>query len=95
MNIKTEKKGKCGYLYPVAVIIAFIIGVFLRLYHFGVVPNGLHQDEAYAAYEAYSLLNYGKDSWGYVNPIYFTAWGSGMNVLESYLMIEWIAVFGL
>lgn len=72
-----------------------LCGIFIRLYEFGTLPAGLNQDEAYAGYEAYSLLNYGTDSFGYHNPCYFTAWGSGMNVLESYLAIPFIKLFGL
>lgn len=35
------------------------------------------------------------DSHGYKNPVYFMSWGSGMNVLYSYLSIPFIAMFGL
>lgn len=70
-------------------------GIFARVYRFGLVPNGLNQDEAFAGYEAWSLLNYGIDTAGYHNPVYLTAWGSGMNALETYLMIPFIALFGL
>lgn len=76
-------------------ITIMILGVFVRVYKFGSVPEGINQDEAYAGYEAYSLLKYGKDSYGYSFPVYFIAWGSGMNVLESYFMMPFIAVFGL
>lgn len=78
------------------VLIAIILaGVILRIAEFGSIPAGLNQDEALAGYEAYSLMKYGKDSFGYSFPCYFTAWGSGMNVLESYLAIPFIKLFGL
>ncbi len=76
-------------------ILFMIIGIAARIWRFGDVPGGINQDEAYAAYEAYSLLHYGVDSNGYVFPVYLEAWGSGMNVLNTYLMIPFIAVFGL
>lgn len=57
--------------------------------------GGINQDEAFAAYEAYSLLNYGIDSHGYHFPVYLVAWGSGMNALNSYLMMPFIFIFGL
>lgn len=72
-----------------------IAGVFARLWRLGAVPGGVNQDEAFAAYEAWSLLKYGIDTAGYHNPVYLTAWGSGMNALESYLMMPFIALFGL
>ncbi len=69
--------------------------VFVRAWQLGTVPNGINQDEAFAGYEAWSLLNYGIDTAGYHNPVYLTAWGSGMNALETYLMMPFIAIFGL
>lgn len=78
-----------------ALIALLLIGCLIRLWRLGEVPAGIQQDEAFSAYEAYCLLEDGKDSWGYAFPVYFTAWGSGMNVLESYLMLPFVALFGL
>ncbi len=79
------------------IIMILILGVVLRIALLGIVPgNGnLNQDEAFAAYEAYSISTYGIDSHGYHNPVYLEAWGSGMNALETYLMIPFIKIFGL
>lgn len=79
----------------VAVVFMLLVGIFVRLIYLGGVPGGMNQDEAFAAYEAYSMLHYGHDSFGYQNPVYFVSWGSGMNVLNSYLMMPFIAIFGL
>lgn len=78
-------------------LIAFIviaIGVLVRVVNFGKMPLGFNQDEAFAAYEAFSLINYGVDSAGNPFPTYFVSWGSGMNVLESYLSIPFMLIFG-
>ena len=72
-----------------------MLGAAVRLWRFGTLPGDLNQDEAFAAYEAWSLLHYGVDSSGYSFPVYFVAWGSGMNVLESYLMMPFIALLGM
>lgn len=72
-----------------------VIGIFARTYMFGDVPGDINQDEAFAGYNAFTLLQHGKDSYGYPMPVYLTAWGSGMNALESYLMIPFVALFGL
>lgn len=72
-----------------------IITILSRAILLGEYPDGIHADEAYAAYEAYSMLMHGTDSWGYVNPVYLTVWGSGMSTLESYMMMPFIAVWGL
>lgn len=71
------------------------IGIILRIVLLGIVPGGINQDEAFSGYEAYSLVNYGIDSSGYAFPVYFVSWGSGMNVLNSYLMMPFIALFGV
>lgn len=71
------------------------LGIFARAFMFGDVPGDINQDEAFAGYNAFTLLQHGKDSYGYPMPVYLTAWGSGMNALESYLMIPFVALFGL
>lgn len=75
--------------------IILLVGALFRLLLLGQVPGGVHPDEAFAGYEAYSIIHYGVDSWGYRLPVYFVSWGSGMNVLESYFMIPFVALFGL
>ena len=92
MSIRLEKGAQRTWLLPLFLI---LIGVAVRLWQLGAVPCGLNQDEAYAGYEAYSMLTYGVDSWGYTNPCYFISWGSGMNVLESYLAMPFVALLGL
>src|SRR5712691_4810541 len=74
---------------------ALVGGAFLRFYALGRVPAGLNSDEAAAGVEALSVLQTGADLWGNHLPVYFPAWGSGMNVLYSYLSIPVIASFGL
>lgn len=73
----------------------FTVLLFVRVWDIGVVPGDINQDEAMAGYNAYTLLHDGKDSFGYSFPMYLTAWGSGMNALESYLCIPFILLFGL
>ncbi len=72
-----------------------LLALIIRGFAIGSMPAGVNQDEAYAGYEAYSLLHYGIDSHGYHNPVYFISWGSGMNVLYSYLTIPFIRILGL
>lgn len=72
-----------------------ILGTLVRCICISNFPRGLHADEAYAGYEAWSILNFGTDSWGYVRPVYLTTWGSGMNAMYSYLCIPFVAFLGL
>ena len=90
---KSEQRREKTYTLIFFAVLA--VGIFVRVWRFGAVPGGLNQDEAFAGYEAWSLLNCGTDSAGYRFPVYLTAWGSGMNALNSYLMIPFIAMFGL
>lgn len=76
-------------------LLIIISGTLLRLLFIGSIPAGLNQDEASAGYEAWALLSYGIDRNGDAWPVLFTAWGSGQNVLYSYLSIPFIALFGL
>lgn len=87
------KKYEDKFNYKILVIL--LIAVLSRSILLGQYPGGIHADEAFAGYEAYSLANYGIDSWGYTNPVYLSTWGSGMSALETYLMIPFIACFGL
>lgn len=88
--MKQDKK-----LYRWLFWLIFSLAVIIRFWRFGSVPGDMNQDEAFAAYEAWSLLHFGIDSAGYRFPVYLTAWGSGMNALESYLMMPFLALFGV
>ena len=76
-------------------VLILAVGMLVRLVGLGAMPEGVEQDEAMAAYQAYTTLTEGIDLHGYHNPVYFEAWGNGMNALEIYLMIPMIQVFGL
>ena len=71
------------------------IALILRLTLFTVVPVGLAPDELSMLYESYSLANFGIDRNGHTWPVYFEAWGSGQNVLLSYLTIPFVKIFGM
>lgn len=78
----------------ILVLIVFF-GSLVRLLGLGSSPMGLHQDEAYSAYNAWSVLHYGIDSFGYTRPVYYTVWGSGMSVMYSYFTMPFFALFGV
>lgn len=90
-----DVKGRRVSKEHVMLVLIMLLGVFARTYLFGKIPGDINQDEALAGYEAYSILKTGKDTFGYSFPVYLTAWGSGMNALNTYLMIPFIAIFGL
>lgn len=71
------------------------LSAVLRFYEFPSLPSGLSSDEVSAGYETYALLLHGTDRWGNKFPVYFPGWGSGQNVLLSYLNMPFIKIFGL
>lgn len=72
-----------------------VLGFALRILFLEALPAGLNQDEASAGYDAWALFHYGIDRCGSAAPVLLVAWGSGQNVLLSYLAMPLIAVFGL
>lgn len=84
-----------GKMEALLVVLLLAIGIFIRAYHFGIIPVGLHQDEAMAAVDAKALAEYGTDRFGMRYPVHFTAWTSGqMSVLLSYFMVPFIKILG-
>ena len=77
------------------LILILVLAGAARLCGLSVLPEGMMPDEAYGAYNAYALMTEGIDSRGYVFPVYFIAWGSGMNVLYSYLAIPFFRILGV
>lgn len=77
------------------LLIITVIGSLVRLMWLGDSPMGLHQDEAYSAYNSWAVMNFGVDSFGYTRPVYYAAWGSGMSVLYSYLTMPFFAIWGV
>lgn len=90
-NLSAKKIFAHEYFIPA---ILFLLGAVLRLFYLGIVPGGYQMDEAYSAWNAFSLYHSGIDSAGYSFPVYFEAWGHGMNALNSYLMLPFIALNG-
>lgn len=90
MIVNTIKKAPRKAIF----YLIFAVCVYLRFFKLGEIPLGLNQDEAFSAYEALNLLKNKTDSWGYRFPMYFIAWGSGMNVLYSYILAAFFSLLG-
>ena len=82
-------------IFSILAIVVLFFGCFIRLIYIDKYPVGLNQDEASSAYEAWSILNFGIDRNSQSFPVQFISWGSGQNVLYSYLMLPFISIFGL
>ncbi len=71
------------------------IAACIRFYALGTIPNGLYQDETAIGYNAYSILETGKDEHGVSFPLYFTSFGDQKLPVYIYTAAISIKLFGL
>ena len=90
----TLKKTIEQHKYIILFCLILVFGSILRLVQLGKVPGGYQMDEAYGAFNAYSLFHSGIDSTGHSYPVYFESWGGGQNALNSYLMLPFMVFTG-
>lgn len=76
------------------VVILFLAAI-LRLWNLSSYPAGFTPDEASFGYDAYSIINSGRDQWGESFPLAFRSFGDFKAPLYTYLTIPSIAIFGL
>lgn len=90
-NIKNAWRRMPSWLLPALIL---LLGAGLRFVLLGSVPAGLHQDESFVALNSYDLYHEGRDSGGYVFPVYMSSWGDGQSALYSYLLTLLLALTG-
>ena len=81
--------------HKILLIAILLLGIFLRLYKLGTIPNSYTPDEVAQGYTAYSILNTGKDEWGSRNWLSLRSFGDYKPPIQTLLMIPSIKVFGL
>lgn len=79
----------------VLLVLILLIAAFFRLYQLGSVPASIDWDEAALGYNAYSILNTGKDEYGKLMPFVLQSFNDYKPALYSYISIPSIAFFGL
>lgn len=70
------------------------LSLLVRLYQLDRVPFGLNIDEASMGYNAYSLLQTGKDRYGQAFPLIFRSFGSFQAPLYTYFTVPAVLLFG-
>jgi len=80
---------------PLLLLVSLILGAFLRLYNLGSHPTGFTWDEAALGYNAYSILETGRDEHGAIMPFTFKSFGDYKPGFYIYLTVPSIAIFGL
>lgn len=69
----------------VIVLLAMALGLGLRLWKFGQIPDGLHLDETSFGYNAWSLLTTGRDEFGTKLPVAIRAYDDWRPPVYTYL----------
>lgn len=78
----------------IVFIIIIVLSIFARFYQLDSIPPGLNIDESSQGYNAYSLLNTGKDRYGESFPILFRLFDSIQVPMYTYLTIIPVYLFG-
>lgn len=77
------------------IFVIVILAAILRLYKLGSVPPHLTSDEAALGYNAYSILETGKDEYGEILPLVFKSFGDYKPGLYVYAAVPFVAILGL
>jgi len=78
-------------------LLAGLVGLaaLVRLWRLAEFPSGLHQDEAWFAYNAFLLLKRGTNIYGEYWPLTVDMWGDYVSAVHSYMIVPFIALFGV
>lgn len=77
------------------LLLITLLSGLLRVYNLNSFPAGLNADEAAIGYNAYSLLQTGKDEYGEILPLSFKSFGDYKPGLYFYFVMPFVAIFGL
>lgn len=92
--MSSNTKGFSHWLIKTVLFFIILLSFCLRFYQLGDIPVGFHRDEAYLGYNAYSILQTGKDLTNNYLPLHLQSFlfsPAGY----SYFSIPLIALFGL
>ena len=78
----------------IPLIIILVIAILIRFINIGSIPS-LNADEAALGYNAYSLIETGKDEHGVSWPLHFKSFGDYKPGGYVYLAIPFVKIFGL
>jgi len=79
----------------VILLVITIISVSLRFWQLGQVPPSPDWDEAALGYNAYSILETGRDEYGTLLPVILRSFDDYKPALYGYLVVSSVALFGL
>jgi len=79
----------------ILLILIIGFGAFLRFFSLSASPPSLNWDEAALGYNAYSLMQTGKDEYGKYFPVFTRSFDEYKAAIPAYMMIPAIKIFGL
>jgi 4-amino-4-deoxy-L-arabinose transferase-like glycosyltransferase len=82
-------------LFTVIFLLILSLGVFMRFYKLGDIPNSLDWDEVSQGYNAYSILTTGRDEFGTAFPSTIRSFNDYKPPVYVYLTTLSVGVFGL
>lgn len=82
-------------LFIIIFLCTLLIGVFVRFYKLGDIPNSLDWDETSQGYNAYSILMTGKDEFGIFHPSTIRSFNDYKPPVYVYLTAVSVKIFGL
>jgi 4-amino-4-deoxy-L-arabinose transferase-like glycosyltransferase len=82
-------------LFTIIFLLIIFLGVFVRFYRLGDIPNSLDWDEASQGYNAYSILTTGKDEFGITHPSTIRSFNDYKPPVYIYLTSLSVGAFGL
>lgn len=81
--------------FRIAFALVIFVALLLRLWGLTGNPPSLNWDEVSLGYNAYSILENGKDEWGKTLPIIFQAYGDYKLPVYVYILAPFVSAFGL
>lgn len=84
-----------SYLRFFVLFLVIFSAFFLRFHKLGENPPSLNWDEVSIGYNAYSILETGRDEWGKLFPIHFKSYGEYKLPAQVYFSIPAISIFGV
>jgi 4-amino-4-deoxy-L-arabinose transferase-like glycosyltransferase len=79
----------------ILLVSILILAFFLRVPLLDQYPLGFTPDEASFGYDAYSIIQTGRDQWGKWFPLVLESFGDFKAPLYSYLLLPFVGLFGL
>lgn len=77
-----------------ALVTIIVVASLVRLINLGSIPVGMQWDELGYAYNAYSIIETGRDEWSQRLPLFLKSFGDYKPALLSYVMIPSMLLFG-